>query len=53
LASNPSSATFNKPGDFDEDVQQLLGAEFLPPKDLVDMTAEDVADKVATGPVRK
>ena len=36
---------------FDEEVQQLLGADFVPPKDGIDMTANDVADRVATGSV--
>ncbi len=36
---------------FDQDVQQLLGADFVPPKDLVEMTADDIADRVAAEPV--
>jgi hypothetical protein len=37
---------------FDEDVLQLLGADFVPPKDVADMTADDVAERVVSAPVR-
>ncbi len=37
---------------FDEDVLQLLGTDFVPPKDVADMTAEDVAERVVSTPVR-
>ncbi len=37
---------------FDEDVSQLLAADFVPPKDVADMTADDVAERVVSAPVR-
>lgn len=36
---------------FDEDVLQLLGADFIPPKEVADMTADDVAERIASAPV--
>ncbi len=38
---------------FDEDVLQLLGADFVPPKYVADMTADDVAERVVSAPVRR
>ncbi len=52
ICSNDSRQLSESVG-FDEDVQQLLGAEVLPSKLLIDMTAIDVADRVAAGPVRR
>jgi hypothetical protein len=37
---------------FDEDVLQFLGADIVSPKDVADMSAADVAERVATTPVR-
>jgi hypothetical protein len=54
LASNKAN-DLRIPSDssgFDEDVSQLLGADFVPPKDVADMTADDVAERVLSAPVR-
>lgn len=48
----PSVTSQNTDVGFDQDVQQLLGADFVPPKELVEMTANDIADRVAAEPVR-
>jgi hypothetical protein len=53
LASNETRNEAPDTAEFDEDVQRLLGAEFSAPKPLTGMSAEDVADRVASERVRR
>ncbi len=53
LAANKAndSKMLSDTSGFDEDVLQLLGADFIPPKEVADMTADDVAQRIASEPV--